>query len=788
MPATTGRRIQINGIVQGVGFRPFVYSLAERFQLTGWVKNTTAGVEIEVDGTPEMLSSFSQALQKEAPPLSHISSFKVEEIPENGFSEFKILISEAKPDGFQPVSPDVSICDQCLQELNDPEDRRHLYPFINCTNCGPRFTIIKDLPYDRPLTTMSIFPMCEDCAEEYHNPVDRRFHAQPVACPECGPEIWLEEKSPDLSDEPFSKTAGPETTISLAQELLKTGQILAVKGLGGFHLACDAQNKKAVELLRVRKRRPHKPLAVMMPDLDTIRDHCEVNQEEEQLLSSVKRPIVLLKQKQGSNLLNELNPGQNHLGVMLPYTPLHYLLFRQDQHPEEKAFEALVMTSGNLSDNPIEIENTSAGKMLGDLVDALLLHNRDIYVPCDDSVTRVLELDRVQVDNSYLLRRSRGYAPNPVILDWDTDSILAVGAEQKNTFCLTREKFAFVSQHIGDLKNYETLENFESSILHFEDLFRTSPAVIAYDLHPDYLSTRYALQRSEDEGIPAIGVQHHHAHIASCLADNNHPGNNPVLGVAFDGTGYGNDGAIWGGEFLLADYREYRRVFHLKYTPMPGGDLAIREPWRMALSLLHSLDLPWDTMFPPVKYALSIPRNTLGIRALDVLRRQLASGVNSPDTSSMGRLFDGAASLLGIRQTTSYEGQAAIELEAAANPNETSSYSFEIGVDGVINPRPVFEEMINDLFTGIPRGNAAAKFQNGIANMVLEISRIIQKDYSIATIALSGGVWQNITLLQKTYHLLQSNGFQVLIHHHLPANDGGIAFGQAAAAHFTLQD
>jgi hydrogenase maturation protein HypF len=788
MPANAGRRIQINGIVQGVGFRPFVYSLAERFQLTGWVKNTTAGVEIEVDGTPEMLSCFTSALQTEAPPLSQINIFEVEEIPENGFSDFNILVSEVKPDGFQPVSPDVSICDQCLQEMNDPNDRRYLYPFINCTNCGPRFTIIKDLPYDRPLTTMAGFPLCEDCAEEYHNPADRRFHAQPVACPVCGPEIWLVEKATNPSEETFSKSADSDTTIPRAQELLTAGQILAVKGLGGFHLACDAQNGTAVKLLRNRKKRPHKPMAVMMPDLDTIRGHCEVNQEEEKLLSSVKRPIVLLKQKQESNLANELNPGQNHLGVMLPYTPLHYLLFKQDQESDKNAFEALVMTSGNLSDNPIEIDNTSAEKNLGEIVDGFLYHNRDIYVPCDDSVARIMELDQRQFKSCYLLRRSRGYSPNPVILDWETDSILAVGAEQKNAFCLTRDNFAFLSQHIGDIKNFETLENFESSILHFEDLFRTHPSIIAHDLHPDYLSTRYAIERAEEEGIPALGVQHHHAHIAACLADNNHAPGSPVLGVAFDGTGYGSDGAIWGGEFLLADYQEFKRVFHLKYIPLPGGDLAVREPWRMALSLLNTLDLPWDTRFPPVKYALSIPRNSAGIRPLDLLRRQLASGINAPDTSSMGRLFDAAASLLGIRQTTSYEGQAAVELEAIVDPAETAAYSFEILPDGIINPGPVFEEMIRDLFSGIQRRSAAAKFHNAISNMILAAAEIIQERYSSQTIALSGGVWQNATLLAKTYDLLQTNGFIVLIHQTVPANDGGIAFGQAAAAHFTLQE
>ncbi len=776
-----GLQVSIHGIVQGVGFRPFVYNLAAKYNLFGWVKNTSGGVEIRIEGKPGQLESFLTALQDQAPPLSQIDSLSTKEIPPNGFEDFQIQHSQAAAEGFQPISPDVSVCDQCLEELLAPGDRRYRYPFINCTNCGPRFTIIKDIPYDRPQTTMAKFPMCGPCREEYENPQDRRFHAQPVACPDCGPQIWLEEKAKS-GEGIFQTTAKQEQALERAQTLLADGRILAVKGLGGFHLACDAQNPEAVAALRNRKMRPDKPLAVMMPDLKTIQKHCDVSQAEESLLTSIKRPIVLLQKKSSSPLPALLAPGQTTLGVMLPYTPLHYLLFSEEDRYPEAAFSVLVMTSGNLSDNPILIDNQEISRKLGAAVDALLLHDRDIYLHCDDSVVRIPDPEYPCLSQPYPIRRSRGYAPYPLKLTLETAPILGVGAEQKSVFCLSKNRYAFLSQHIGDLKNFETLQVFEKSIRHFQALFRAAPERIAHDLHPDYLSTRYALDRCAAEEIPSTAVQHHHAHIASCLAENQHPAGHPVIGVAFDGTGLGTDGQIWGGEFLVADYQKFERVGQLRYTPLPGGDLAVREPWRMALSYLHSLDLGWDAAYTPVKHALTARDPHLKLRAIDLLRKQLASGLNAPDTSSMGRLFDAVSSLIGIRQLTSYEGQAAVELEAIADPDESAAYSFELSRAGIIDPAPLFQELIRDLRRGIPQARISARFHNGVAAMVLRVCQHIRQETGIDRVALSGGVWQNITLLTNTYQLLLQENFQVFIHQKVPANDGGIALGQVAIA------
>ena len=761
-----GLRVHITGIVQGVGFRPFVYNLATRHNLKGWVKNTSAGVDIEVDGDDEALNLFLRQLRDEAPPLSRIDEFSASFQPANGFRSLEILHSEAVEGAFQPISPDVSICPDCLRELFDPNDRRYRYPFTNCTNCGPRFTIIKDIPYDRPKTTMASFPMCRDCEREYTDPSDRRFHAQPVACPVCGPQVTFEGLN--VGTMASSGDAIAETCKSLAN-----GQIVAIKGLGGFHLACDATNAQAVTELRNRKLRVDKPFAIMMPDIAAVEQHCFVSDLERDLLLSSARPIVLLKRKPESNIVQEVAPRQDWIGVMLPYTPLHYVLFND----ENTKLTALVMTSGNLSEEPIATGNDEARERLSSLADAFLMHNRDIHTRCDDSVVRVFDEHRISdIDDRisiYPIRRSRGYSPFPVKLPFDAPQILAAGSELKNTFCITNKNYAFLSHHIGDMENYETLRSFEEGVEHFEKLFRVKPEAIAYDLHPNYLATRYALERAERENIQAIGVQHHHAHIAACMAEHGLDGTHTVIGVAFDGTGYGEDGAIWGGEILIADYKSCQRRFHLEYFPLPGGDAAVKKPARTALALLWSLGLDWDEKLSPVA---EFPE-----RDQIILRAQLGRKINTPLTSSMGRLFDAAAALAGVRQQVNYEGQAAIEFEALADVAEGGRYPFGLDQDQVRVGSAV-KALLNDAMAGMPVSKISAKFHNGLAQTVLENCSRIRSETGIDEVALSGGVWQNITLLGRTLSLLKEDGFRVYIHREVPANDGGLSLGQAVIA------
>jgi hydrogenase maturation protein HypF len=768
-----GLRVHITGIVQGVGFRPFVYNLASRLDLKGWVRNTSAGVDIEVDGEQDVLEAFVTSLRDEAPPLARIDELTASFGPENGFQSFDIVPSGAIPSAFQPISPDVAVCDDCLRELFDPADRRHRYPFINCTNCGPRFTIIQDIPYDRPKTTMAPFPMCPDCEREYADPSNRRFHAQPVACPVCGPQVWLEIGT-------YNSKILDTDAIVRTRDLLAEGRILAIKGLGGFHLACDATNAEAVSELRRRKLRVDKPFALMMSDLAAVEGHCYVSDAESKLLRSTARPIVLLRRKSHSPIVKEVAPGQDTLGVLLPYTPLHYLLLeRGDGFPE-----AVVMTSGNLSEEPIATDNDEARERLASLADAFLMHNRAIHIRCDDSVVRIFDEKPLVVDSDlpptvhnpswvYPIRRSRGYSPFPVKLPWEVPPLLAAGSELKNTFCITNKNYAFLSHHIGDMENYETLTSFEQGVEHFERLFRVKPEAIAYDLHPNYLATQYALQRAKRENLPALGVQHHHAHIAACMAEHGLDGSTPVIGVSFDGTGYGEDGAIWGGEFLVADYQSYQRPFHLRYFPLPGGDAAIKGPARIALALLWSLGLEWDEGLPPVREFRAADRN--------ILRAQLEKKINAPLTSSMGRLFDAAAALAGVRQRVNYEAQAAIEFEALADEAEGGSYSFtpeqaQIGV------KSAFASLVKDVLAKVPVSRISARFHNGLADMVRTAVNQMGKDTGIRTIALSGGVWQNIMLLRRTLSFLRADGFQVYLHHEVPTNDGGLSLGQAVIA------
>jgi hydrogenase maturation protein HypF len=786
------RRIHISGIVQGVGFRPFVYALAARLNLAGWVRNTSAGVDIEVDASPEAMAEFVQALINEAPPLARIDEMTVEERSPGSFSGFEIVHSEAVPSAFQPISPDVSTCSDCLKELFNPSDRRYRYPFTNCTNCGPRFTIIHDIPYDRPNTTMAEFPLCPDCSREYQDPLDRRFHAQPVACPVCGPKVWLElrgqvEGRGEAVPEEIETLPKGDAAIQMAVQLLVEGQILAIKGLGGFHLACNANDAKAVSELRRRKLRVDKPFALMVRDTATAEAHCFVNDEERALLESRQRPIVLLKRRAEAAIAPQAAPYQETLGVMLPYSPLHYLLFSDG---EGNSPSALIMTSGNLSEEPIATSNSEARERLAVLADAFLMHNRPIHTRCDDSVMRVFlpgpveHTDKVsgvadlsvgKKAASIPLRRSRGYAPFPVNLHFQAPPLLAVGGELKNTFCITRDRYAFLSHHIGDLENFETLCSFEEGAAHFERLFRIRPEALAYDLHPNYLATRYALERASREQIPALGVQHHHAHAASCMVENGLVGDGPVIAVSFDGTGYGEDGAIWGGEFLVADYESYQRPYHLAYIPLPGGDASVRKPARTALASLWHHGMEWEADLPCVK-ALKAEEKT-------ALRAQLERGINSPLTSSMGRLFDSVSALIGVRQQINYEGQAAIELEALVDPTENGSYAVSVEEQaGLVNTQSLFQEVLKDMRASIPQGIMAARFHNGLAVMVLEVCRKIRKTYSLSEVVLSGGVWQNLTLLRKTLSLLENDGFHVYFHQQAPANDGGLALGQAVIA------
>lgn len=790
--------LHIMGIVQGVGFRPFIYGLALRLGLKGWVRNTSSGVDIEIEGNEIDIDAFLKLLYEETPPLAQMDTVDVQFRKLNGFNTFKIVQSESIKGEFQPISPDISICSDCLEELFDPEDRRYRYPFINCTNCGPRFTIIKDIPYDRPLTTMAPFEMCYQCAEEYEDPLDRRFHAQPVACPQCGPRVWLESKSSNLDK---SKTEleilfYEDDAIGETQSLLSEGKIVAIKGLGGFHLACDATNIEAVRELRKRKLRVDKPFALMFSDLDTVLKHCFVDENEARLLESRERPIVILKRRPDSTIALDVAPSQSTLGVMLPYTPFHYLLFSNPDLKNKNAGSeltqtyipnALVMTSGNLSEEPIAIKNDEALDRLSDLCDVFLMHDRDIRTRCDDSVVRVFS-PRISTNIEdgkfiYPIRRSRGYAPFPLRLPGEAPPILAVGGELKNTFCITRKNYAFVSHHIGDMENYETLRSFEDGVAHFQNLYRVSPEIIAYDLHPNYLSTRYALERSGLDGIPAIGIQHHHAHIAACMAENRMDEDQKVIGIVFDGTGYGEDGSIWGGEIFLAGYKYYQRIAHLEYLPLPGGDSAIRNPARIALAYLWKHKIDWDLSLDPYK-ALCEEERT-------VLRNQLENGINVVNTSSIGRLFDAVSAIIGVRQKINYEAQAAIELEMLAEPEDNSIYPINLVLPDSqlpysIDTYRIINSIYNDKLRNTPAPIISARFHNTIAKLVYEVSVAMRNKYGELPIVLSGGVWQNMYLLNKTMRLIDDPDQRIYIHRQVPANDGGIALGQAVISMYNV--
>jgi hydrogenase maturation protein HypF len=759
-------RVRVQGVVQGVGFRPFVYGLATRHALAGFVSNNSDGVHIEVEGPRDVLERFRVELESEAPPLAHIDSVIVNQVGVTGATSFTIDESEAVAELTTSVSPDIATCADCLRELFDPHDRRYRYPFINCTNCGPRYTIIRDIPYDRPFTTMASFTMCAACDAEYHDPANRRFHAQPNACPACGPDVWVEQNH-DHRTLSSADTVRPgdtrgESALHAVRDALQEGRIVAIKGIGGFHLACDATNTAAVEELRSRKGRGDKPFGLMARDLDHVRTFAEVSEEEAALLQSKERPIVLLRRKEGAALSPGVAPGTALVGFMLPYSPLHSLILNHanlDGRP-------LVMTSGNLSDEPIARSNEEALARLSKMADLFLLHNRDIHVVCDDSVVRVHE------GHELPMRRSRGYAPLPVHLPREVTTVLAVGAELKSTFCLTKTNYAYMSPHIGDMENLETLEAMERGLAHFCAIFRCEPQKVVCDLHPGYLSTKWAQQFCEKSGLPLVQVQHHYAHVASLMAEHGMDGSEQVLGVSFDGTGYGTDGAIWGGEIMLADYASFQRVARLKYVSLPGGDAAVKRPYRMALAHLMAAGIAWDEDLPCVAAAPADERR--------VLRRQIENGFNCVNTSSMGRLFDAIASLMGVCHVASYEAQAAIELEMVSSTADRG-YPFDL-IDSdalVIDPAPALRAVVSDLRAGVPRSVMAARFHAGVAEMIAEVCKRLRAGGAPLVAGLTGGVFQNVRLLSDAKVRLERQGFRVLTHQIVPPNDGGLALGQA---------
>jgi len=747
------RQIHVEGIVQGVGFRPFIYALATENRLGGFVLNNSAGVVIELEGDCKALDRFLANLCKQAPPHASIEKIVCDTIPVRGEESFNIEPSRDGPERRAFISPDKVICDECLNELFDPSNRRHRYAFISCTHCGPRFTIIRKIPYDRQHTTMAAFPMCLECQREYHDSTSRRFHAQANACSRCGPQVRLVR--PDGSE------LNDIDPVSAAARLLGSGAILALKGLGGYHLACNALDEAAVATLRRRKKREGKPFALMAGDLQTIERFCFVEEGEKFLLSGPERPIVLLRQRDRSSIARDVAPGQKYLGWMLPYTPVHYLLIENSGLP-------LVMTSGNLSEEPIAHEDSDALQRLSRIADYFLVNNREIQTRCDDSVMRKFD------NRELMIRRSRGYAPLPIALARRfAQDTLACGAHLKNTFCLGRDHHAFLSHHIGDLENYETLKSFIEGIEQFKSFFDIQPSLIAHDLHPDYLSTKYAAGL---DGVNRVAVQHHHAHIVSCMAEHGLEG--PVIGIAFDGLGYGPDGTIWGGEFLIADLAGYTRRAHLRCVSLAGGDSAIREPWRSALSYVKD-SLGKNPL------ALELPGwRSVSLNKVAQVETMLERNVNTFRTSSCGRLFDAVASILGLNHKANFEGQAAMALEAAALQGIEDDYPFDIEENEPwqIDLRPGIASLVGEVVAGSETGVIAAKFHNMLGSVITEVCLRLRKTEGLNRICLSGGTFQNMCLLERVVRRLRERGFQVFVNSKVPPNDGGISLGQAVIA------
>ncbi|MEU0433098.1 carbamoyltransferase HypF [Streptomyces sp. NPDC006290] len=778
VPGRERRHITVTGVVQGVGFRPFVYTLAEELGLTGWVTNNARGVEAEVEGPTADVAAFCARIGTRPPPLAVVESVEHRAVPlVNDGSVFTIRPSSGGP-GRTLVAPDTATCDACLSELADPADRRYRHPFITCTHCGPRFTIVTSLPYDRDSTTMAGFPMCADCAREYADPADRRFHAQPIACPACGPRLTLRTGP----DDPGELRDGQ--ALAEARRLLAEGAVVAVKGIGGYHLACDAGDPAAVRTLRKRKNRGGKPFAVLAGSLETVRRLAHVGPEERELLLGPRKPVVLLRRRAGAGdeIAAGVAPGSPDLGFMLPYTPVHRLLLGLPGDPPGPA--VLVMTSGNRSGEPIVTDDAEALTRLAGLADAWLGHDRPIHVPCDDSVVRVCAGAELPV------RRSRGYAPFPIALPVPVVPALAVGGDLKNTFCAGDGRYAWLSAHVGDMDDLATLTAFERATGHLTDLTAVAPRLLVADRHPGYRATQWARRTAEARGLTLRQVQHHHAHVASAMAEHGLDGSAPVIGVAFDGTGYGDDGAVWGGEVLLADYDGYRRFAHLGYVALPGGDAAVRNPYRMALSHLRAAGLPWRDELPCASAATPEERR--------LLERQLDRGLNCVPTSSMGRLFDAVSSLAGVCHRVEYEAQAAMELENAAlgdlagplaDDERNDAYRFMLRavrqdpeVPLIADPAPVLAAAVADVRAGVTAGPVARRFHRAVVDLVLEVCTVARVRTGIRTVALSGGVFCNALLTEGCGAVLERDGFTVLRHHRVPPNDGGLALGQLIVA------
>ena len=747
-PARCRKRICVHGVVQGVGFRPFVYTAAAAHGLSGSVRNDSSGAIIEVEGDERDVAAFMSVLVQRPPPLAVIDGMEDHDIPLVGGTGFEIADTSRSGGGRTLASPDVAMCADCAAEQRDPADRRYRHAFVNCTNCGPRFTIIASLPYDRAATTMARFPMCAECAREYADPADRRFHAQPVCCPDCGPTLTLH---------------GLDGGLQGARRLLRDGGILAVKGIGGYHLACDAGNASAVAELRRRKRRGDKPFAVMVPDLDVAREIGEVDDAAAMVLTGQQRPIVLLPRRAEAPVADAVAPHNPDLGVLLAYAPLHALLFGLPG--DDPGPRVLVMTSANLGGEPICFTDDDALARLSGLADGWLMHDREILVPCDDSVVRVVNGDQLPI------RRSRGYAPLPVALPIHVPPTLAVGADLKNTLAVADGKYAWLSQHIGDMDDLATLSAFDAAQRHLRALTGVDPEVVVADAHPGYRSTAWASRHCGTK--PVRHVQHHHAHIASVMAEHGLNGSDQVLGFAFDGTGYGPDGAIWGGEVMLADYKEYRRLAHLKYVPMAGGDVSVLRPYRMALAHLWAAGIAWDPDLPPVRACPDDERR--------VLRHQLETGLACAPTSSMGRLFDAVAALAGVRQEVAYEAQAAIEFEGLSRGVDGLDNRYAFGIDTTRMPAEIdvaglLSAVIGDIRARVPAGVIGARFHQAVADLICDLA--VLNGSGPRTVALSGGVFQNALLLRLAVHGLQAKGFDVITHRHVPPNDGGIALGQ----------
>jgi hydrogenase maturation protein HypF len=771
--------ILVKGIVQGVGFRPFVYNLARSLNFRGYVTNTSYGVIIEIEG--EKPEEFIKSLQDKCPPLAKIDSIDIRELPANGYKDFKIIHS-IDEGSFTHISPDVSVCDDCLKELFNPSDRRYLYPFINCTNCGPRYTITKRVPYDRPNTTMSVFTMCPQCMDEYNDPSNRRFHAQPNACPVCGPGLEFRIQSSEF------RAKEKQNPLDAAIDLLKQGAIVAVKGLGGFHICCDAENRESVEDLRERKQRRNKPFALMSSDIETIGQFCEISEEEAELIQDRRRPIVLLKKKIGSTLPDAIAPKNKYLGFMLPYTPLHYLLFHADKDYDAANryhFSALVMTSGNLSEEPIVVDNDEALSRLSGIADAFLFHNRDIFMRVDDSVVRVHN------SKTNFVRRSRGYVPEAISLKEDGPDVLGCGGEIKNTFAITKGDSAIVSQHIGDMENYETLQFFEESLNNMKQVYRADPAALAYDLHPGYLSTQWALKHGGESGKRSYGIQHHYAHIASVMAEKGLK--DKIIGVAFDGTGYGTDGTLWGSEFLICDTDGFERVASFKYIPLPGGEMAIKECWRTAISYVA------DSLYSTYNSKLRTQNSELiwdfldsigfvgkyGKNKIENILKLIENRKFSPLSSGAGRLFDAISALAGICDVNTYEGEAAIALESMLYDGrgfeKADAYPFEIleGTPMTVDFSVMILQVIEDIKRKENSSLISHRFHNTVINLINKVITIIKNKYGIDEVALSGGVFQNAYILEGAQNQLESLGLKVYINENVPCNDACIALGQA---------